>query len=54
MVKITKLKQNDDVYKIEISEEYVLKLGWRNGYVLKIDADENKLIIEKLSRFLGM
>ena len=55
MTKTTKLiKQNDDIYRIEIPEEYVLKLGWRNGHVLKIDADDTKLVIEKLSGFMGM
>ncbi|MDH3657142.1 MAG: hypothetical protein OEM77_03300 [Nitrosopumilus sp.] len=55
MTKTTKLqKQNDGVYEIEIPEEYISKLGWRNGHVLKIDADENKLVIEKLSGFMGM
>jgi len=32
----------------------VSKLGWRNGQVLKIDADYNKLEIEKLSVFMGI
>lgn len=55
MIKTTKLtKQNDGVYRIEIPEEYVSKLGWENGYVLKIDADDNKIVIEKLSGFMGM
>jgi bifunctional DNA-binding transcriptional regulator/antitoxin component of YhaV-PrlF toxin-antitoxin module len=55
MTKTTKLiKQNDGVYQIEIPEEYVSKLGWRNGHVLKIDANTNKIVIEKLSGFMGM
>ena len=55
MTKTTQLKkQNHGAYEIEIPEECVLKLGWRNGHVLKIDTDENKLVIEKLSGFMGM
>jgi len=55
MVKTTKLtKQDDGVYRIEIPEEYVSELDWRNGHVLKIDADGKKLVIEKLSGFMGM
>ena len=55
MVKTTKLiKQNDGAYTLEIPEELVSKLGWRNGHVLKIDADDNRIIIEKLSGFMGM
>jgi len=46
MAKITKLiKQNDGTYEIKIPEEYVSKFGWRNGHVLKIDADDDKIVI---------
>jgi len=55
MVKTTKLiKQNDGVYRIEIPEELVSKLEWRNGHVLKINAENNRVVIEKLSGFMGM
>ena len=55
MAKITKLiKQNDGTYEIEIPEEYVSKFGWRNGHVLKIDTDDDKIVIEKLTGFMGM
>ena len=55
MAKITKLiEQNDGTYEIEIPEEYVLKFSWRNGHVLKIDADDDKIVIEKLAGFIGM
>ena len=55
MTRTTKLiKQNDDAYNIDIPEEYVSKLGWKNGYLLKIDVDDNKIVIEKLSGFMGM
>ena len=55
MTKTTRLiKQNDGTYQIEIPEEYVSKLGWATGYVLKIDADDDKIVIEKLTGFMGM
>lgn len=54
MVNTTKLKQNDATYEIEIPEKYVLKLGWGKGYVLKIDVDDGKLVVQKLSGFMGM
>lgn len=54
MVKITKLvKQNDGEYQINIPEEYVSQLGWRNGHVLQIDAADEKIVIQKLSGFMG-
>ena len=40
--------------EIEIPEEYVSKFGWKNGHVLKIDADDDKIVIEKLTGFMGM
>ena len=54
MVKTTQLKQNDGIYEIEIPEEYVTKLGWENGYLVEIYVDDNKLVIKKLSGFIGM
>jgi len=55
MVKTTKLtKQDDGIFRIEIPEEYVSELGWRKGHILKINSDDNKLVIEKLSGFMGM
>ncbi len=55
MINTTKLtKQDDGVFRIEIPEEYVLELGWRHGFILKINSDDKKLVIEKLSRFMGM
>lgn len=54
MVKMTKLvKQNDVEYQINIPEEYVSELGWRNGHVLQIDATDGKIVIQKLSGFMG-
>ena len=55
MAKTTKLvKQNDGIFQIEIPEEFLSKLEWEDGHVLKIDANDNKLVIEKLSGFVGM
>ena len=55
MTKTTKLiKQNNNEYQIDIPEEYVSKLGWEDGYLLKIDVDDNKIVIKKLSGFMGM
>ncbi len=54
MVKTSKLiKQNNGVYQIDIPEEYISKLGWSNGYILKIDTRDNSIVIEKLSGFMG-
>jgi len=55
MTKTAKLtKQNNGGYQIEISEEYASKLGWKDGYLLKMDVDDNQIIIKKLSGFMGM
>lgn len=55
MTKTTKLtKQKDGGYEIKIPEEYVSKLGWRDGHILKIDTEDAKLKIEKLNGFMGM
>ena len=54
MVKTTKLiKQKTGDYKIDISEEDISELGWHNGFVLKIDVGDNRIVIEKLSGFMG-
>jgi bifunctional DNA-binding transcriptional regulator/antitoxin component of YhaV-PrlF toxin-antitoxin module len=54
MVKMTRLvKQNDGEYQINIPEEYASKLGWRNGHVLQIDVVDEKIVIQKLSGFMG-
>jgi len=54
MTKTTKLVRDDDnVFHIEIPEEFVTKLNWRHGFVLKIDSDDSKVTVEKLSGFMG-
>ena len=55
MTKTTKLIQQDNgTYKVEIPEEYVAKLGWKNGHVLEVVDEDEKLVIEKLQGFMGM
>jgi len=54
MVQTTQLiKQNDGQYQINIPEESVSSLGWRNGHVLQIDTADEKIVIQKLSGFMG-
>jgi len=54
MVQTTKLiKENDGKYKINIPEEYISQLGWRNGHILQIDAADEKILIQKLTGFMG-
>lgn len=54
MVKTTKLiKQENGDYKIDISEEDISELGWSNGFVLKIDVGNDKIVVEKLTGFMG-
>ena len=52
-VKTTRLTKQDNVYQIEIPEEFVNKFDWRNGHVLEISEQDDKLVIEKLHGFLG-
>ena len=55
MAKTTKLvKQNDGIFKIDIPEEFLAKLEWEDGIILKIDTNDNKILVEKLSGFVGM
>ena len=54
MTNTTKLiQEKNNIFHIEIPEEYVTKLGWKNGFVLKIDSDDNKVTVAKLSGFMG-
>ena len=54
MAKTTKLvKQNDGIFHVEIPEEFLSKLEWEAGHILKIDTEDNKLVIEKLNGFMG-
>ena len=55
MVRTTRLtKQDDGIFRIEIPDEYISEMGWRDGHILKIGSDKNKLVIEKLSGFMGV
>ncbi|MFB5620624.1 MAG: hypothetical protein ACE5RC_05785 [Nitrosopumilus sp.] len=54
MTKTTKLvREKNNVFHIEIPEEYVTKLGWKNGFILKIDSDESMVTVKKLTGFMG-
>ena len=53
LVKTTRLKKQDSIYEIEIPQEFIKKLDWRDGHVLEINEQDNKLIIEKLHGFIG-
>lgn len=53
IVKTTRLKKNNDIYEIEIPEELVNKVQWRQGFVLEITEEKDRLIIEKLQGFMG-
>ena len=53
LVKTTRLKKQDGVYEIEIPEEFINKLAWRDGHVLEIVEKDDQLIIEKLHGFVG-
>ncbi len=49
-IKLIKLKTGD--YKIDISEEDISELCWSNGFVLKIDVMDDKIVVGKLNGFM--
>ena len=53
LLKTTRLEKIDSKFVIEIPEECVEKLGWRNGSVLEIDTQNSKAVIQKLQGFVG-
>lgn len=53
LVKTTRLKKQNNVYEIEIPEELVKKLQWMPGFILELNEQKEKLIIEKLHGFMG-
>jgi bifunctional DNA-binding transcriptional regulator/antitoxin component of YhaV-PrlF toxin-antitoxin module len=53
LVKTTRLKKRDSIYEIEIPQEFINKLDWRDGHVLEINEQDNRLIVEKLHGFIG-
>ena len=53
LVKTTRLKKQDGVYEIEIPQELIDKLQWMPGFILEINEENDKLIIEKLHGFMG-
>ena len=40
--------------KSKFQKNMCQKFGWKNGHVLKINADDDKIVIEKLTGFMGM
>lgn len=54
LVKTTRLTKQDDLYQIEIPQECIEKLGWKNGHILEIDVQNSKAIIKKLQGFVGV
>ena len=54
LLKTTRLTKNGSRYEIEIPEECIEKLGWRNGHVLEIDVQDSEAVIKKLQGFVGV
>jgi bifunctional DNA-binding transcriptional regulator/antitoxin component of YhaV-PrlF toxin-antitoxin module len=54
LVKTTRLTKHDKRYEIEIPEEFIEKLGWRNGTILEIDVEHSQAVIKKLHGFVGV
>jgi len=54
LVKTTRLIQKDKKFNIEIPQECMEKLGWRNGHILEIDVDNSQAIIKKIHGFVGV
>jgi antitoxin component of MazEF toxin-antitoxin module len=52
-VKTTRLKKQGNAFEIEIPKEFITKLDWRDGHILEINEEDNKLVIEKLHGFMG-
>ena len=53
LVRTTRLKKQDNTYEIEIPKEFIIKLDWRDGHILEINEQNDKLVIEKIHGFLG-
>ena len=53
LVKTTRLIKKEDMYVIEIPNDFVTQLDWRNGHVLEINLHGEKLVIERLHGFMG-
>ena len=54
LVKTTRLIKQDDIYEIEIPKEFLIKLDWRDGHILEINMQGEKLVIEKTSWLYGV
>jgi len=53
LVKTTRLNKQDGIYKIEIPKELIDELKWMPGFILEINEEKDKLIVEKLHGFMG-
>ena len=53
LLKTTRLTKHDQRYEIEIPQECIEKLGWRDGHILEIDVQNSQAIIKKLQGFVG-
>lgn len=49
----SRLEKNDSVFRIEIPEKFVEKLGWRKGQILSLDVTGERLEVEKIHGFIG-
>lgn len=53
LVKTARLKKHEDMYEIKIPQDLIDKLQWREGLILEINEEKDKLIIEKMHGFVG-
>ena len=51
--KTTRLKKQNNVYEIDIPEEFITNLDWQEGHLLEINTDGKQLVVEKLHGFVG-
>lgn len=54
LLKTTRLTQKGKIFQVEIPQECMEELGWRNGHILEIDINDSKAIIKKLHGFVGV
>lgn len=54
LLKTTKIIQNGNKFNVEIPQECMEKLGWRNGHILQIDVENSQAVIKKLQGFVGV
>ena len=49
----SRLEESDEVYRVEVPQEFVKKLNWRKGQILTLVLDGEKLQVEKMQGFYG-